>query len=278
VSGKSSNVDPREIELVFNYVENFIITNQRFCSTKDIAEGTAFSRNKVDRFIKYLIAANKLRVVYEVPRKVRLVAPSTIVDGFSQFRTTVPWMSKHSFPKKLSLEKERDRIESQLKDFDQFEHLLTSTGRELVNAVAHSLRWLGFEVKVREDEGKQDIEARRDDYLAILEVKGLEGMAKIDDLRQAVDYHGRKLKESPGTTFETVLLVNHFRLEEPQNRNDPFSQEVLEAVRKYYKFVRLLTTLSLYCAIGQVISKSSSKSAVWKQFRNGELDFLPLSS
>ncbi len=273
MSGKSSYVDPREIELVFNYVENFIITNQRFCATKDIVEGTKFSRSKVERYIQYLIAANKLRVVYQVPRKVRLVAPSTIVDGFSQFRTTVPWMLEHSFPEKVSLEKERERIETQLKDFDQFELLLTSTGRELVNAVAHSLRWLGSDVTVREDEGKQDVEARHDDYLVILEVKGLEGMAKIDDLRQAVDYHGRMLKESPGTTFETVLLINHFRLEEPQNRNDPFSQEVLQAVGNYYTFVRLLTTVSLYDAIGQVIAKSSSKSAVWYQFMNGELDF-----
>ena len=268
---KRKAVDPQEMERVYNHVESFIINNQKLCTSTEVSKALELGRAKIDKHIDNLVSAGRLRIVFEIPKKVRLFAPAYMVKKFSKNHSRILWMDRYSFPQKVELEKKKVGLEGQLEDFEQFELLLSSTGRELVNALAHSLRWLGFQVEVKEEEGNQDVEIKHDTYLAIIEVKGLEDAAKIKDLRQAVDYHLRKVDETGNGDIATILIVNHFRLLEPDKRGDAFSEAVVKAVKKHYGFVQLLATISLYNAIGEILAAKSTKDDVIEKVKQAQL-------
>jgi hypothetical protein len=261
-------IDIENSEKILYFVQEYITSNRRFCSVQEIANQVKIGRWACDKCIDQLIEDGKLSVVFEIPRRVKLVAPKGIVDMLTIQEPIQPWLKSYQLPEKRKIDEQRQLLESQLRDFEQFELLLTANDKQLVEAVAYSLRWLGFTVEVKESEGHQDIEYNSDEYSAIMEVKGLEKWARIDELRQVVDYHMRKLKETD-KEFDTILLINHFRNIEPNKRDLPFSKEVLKAVKQHYSFVKLVSTYRLYQLIGEVIAGVMTKKQAQDKLRNG---------
>lgn len=271
---KHKPFDEKEIEKIYSFVKEFIIKNKSFCTVKEISEGVGLSYQQVNKYINHLINSGRFKVVFRAPKKIMLVAPNDIVESLSKFYAPPPyWLSQYLFPEKLELIEQKNKLDKQLQDFEQFELLLTSSGSDLVNAVGHSLRFLGFNVTITEKEGHQDLEVSDEKYFAIIEVKGLDGFAKIKELRQVVDYNLRMREETNRDDFATILLVNHFRHNPPEERGEPFSREVLSAVKKQYRFITLMTTVSLYKAIGEAISGKSTKDMVKEKFKSGRLAY-----
>jgi hypothetical protein len=268
-------LNQRELDEIFYFIDKQITSKQRFCSTKEIAQQLKMPYTRTEQIVNALISAGRLKVVYEIPKKVRLFAPEHIVTSFSTARPLIPWLPAYYFPEKVKLLQDFSGVQSQLKEFEQFESLLTSTGNELVNSVGNALKWLGFRINVTEAEGRQDIEFSTTTAFAIAEVKGLERHARIDELRQAVDYHLRKTSERGKNDILTILLVNHFRLIEPSKRDPPFSKEVLQAVAKNYQFISLVSTDRLYGEIGRCISSSQTKEDLQNKIMTRQLDYKP---
>ena len=133
-----------------------------------------------------------------------------------------------------------------------------ASGDALVRAVSYSLEFLGFTVTITEKEGRHDIEFHEKDFYAIAEIKGLQGSADIEDLRQLIDFHLRKLSERKNKLV-AYLIVNHHRNLPPDKRGAPFTREVINAVKTSYPFVRLLTTLDIYRLIERVLRSEISK-------------------
>jgi hypothetical protein len=272
---KRKPLNQQELDEVYYFVDDSIATRQRFCSTAEIASEKKLPYARVEELVDALVSTGRLKIVYEVPKKVRLFAPSHIVEGFAMSHPLVPWLPSHYFPEKAKLLRESSNVQSQLRDFEQFEMLLTATGKDLVNAVGHTLKWLDFNVRITESQGQQDVEFNDGRVLAILEVKGLERHARIDELRQAVDYHLRKSAEKGDEEILTILLVNHFRQKDPAKREPPFSKEVLQAANKNYGFISLVTTMSLYSEVGKCLSGTQSKGELRKKIMNRQLDYKP---
>lgn len=199
--GKRKPLTQQELDDIYYFIDSYISSKKRLCSTAEISEGTKLSYSRVDDIVTALISAGRLKIVYEIPRKVRLFAPEHFVESLAKSRPIVPWLSSYYFPEKLKLSEQFSGVQNQLKDFEQFELLLTSTGEELVNAIGHTLKWLGFSVKVTESSGHEDVEISDGPKHAILEIKGLEKHARIDELRQAVDYHLRKIGKKEKKRF-----------------------------------------------------------------------------
>lgn len=267
---RSKAIDPETSDKILYFVHGYIASNRRFCTVQEISEQVKIPRATCDKCIDYLISGGKLAVVFEIPKRLKLVAPKIIVDALATEKPVQPWLGNYYLPEKKRLNEQRIALESQLNDFEHFETLLTASDKELVAAVAYSLRWLGFTVDVKESQGHQDVECNINGYSAIMEVKGLERWAKIDELRQIVDYHMRKLKETEAE-FDTVLLVNHFRFVEPGKRDLPFSKEVLKAVKGHYSFVRLTSTYRLYQLIGEVVAGVITRQQAQDKLKNGAI-------
>ncbi len=272
---KHKPLSQQELDEVYYFIDAFIISRRRFCSTAEIAAEKKVAYARVDEIVNALISAGRLRIIYEIPKKVRLFAPVHVVESFTNSRPLIPWLPSYYFPEKVKLLSESSEVQKQMKDFEQFEMLLTSTGKDLANAVGHTLEWLGFDVSITESEGQHDVEVRDGSKLAIMEVKGLERHARIDELRQAVDYHLRKSAEKENVEILTILLVNHFRLKDPSKREPPFSKEVVQAVAKNYNFISLVATPSLYSELGNCLSGKQSREELRNKIMTRQLDYRP---
>lgn len=269
---KKKQITQEELEDILYYIDNYITTKARLCSSKDIAIAKKLPYQRVEDIVGLLIKLGKLQLVYNIPSKIKLFAPIHTVEAFSNAKPTIPWLSAIVFPQKRELVSQKESLEKKLFDFMQFELLLTATGTELVSAVANTLKWLEFNVEVKESQGHEDLEIHDGNYVAIIEVKGLERQAKIDELRQAVDYHLRKLTEEGHDNINTILLVNHFRQIEPSKRDSPFSKEVISAVSKHYQFIDLIGTVQLYERIGRCLSGKISKADIRKDIETHQLN------
>lgn len=268
-----NQLNQQELDDIYYFIDSHITTTQKFCSTVEISKRMKIPYSRVESAVNTLIAGGRLRVVFEVPRKVKLFAPEHIARGLSLVKPVVPWMDEIALPEKQALLEEFNGVRSKLEDFEQFEKLLTTTGPELVQAVGHTLKWLGFEVNLKEDEGHEDIEFNEGVKHGIIEVKGLEKHAKIDELRQAVDYHLRKISDMGPREITTILLVNHYRTKEPDKRPEPFSVEVIRTVARNYQFIYLISTTDLYREIGRCVSGALSKPELRKRILSGALNY-----
>ncbi|MEN3047185.1 MAG: hypothetical protein ABDH63_00155 [Candidatus Caldarchaeales archaeon] len=273
---KRKEIDPQKADKIYNIIEEYIDKYKKFCTIPMIHENLKgdMTRNEVLRYVNHLINESRLKVVFDQRRKLKLVAPAYMVENLSKKSTRPTWISEYSFPQKKNLEDQIKKLNRELEIYEKFELLLTSSGYELVDAVAFTLDFLGFKVEPTEIEGIHDLEVRDGDYFAIIEVKGLERWANIRDLRQVVDHYLRKLDETGEDNLVPILMVNHFRSHPPRERDSPFSNDVLNAVRSRFRFVQLMTTYNLYNSVGEVISNICDKELIRKKFKSGELAYI----
>lgn len=97
--------------------------------------------------------------------------------------------------------------------------LLTSKDRELVNAVADALTFIGFQRVINVDEAKDtQVTAKQEDLqihdripVLLLEVKGLASMPREGDTLQVTKYVVRRTKEWGRTDVNGISIVNHQR-------------------------------------------------------------------
>jgi hypothetical protein len=140
--------------------------------------------------------------------------------------------------------------ESEKKVTIRFKKLLFETGDELRNIVWETFEEIGFSVD-KNDIQKEDGSIKDISKVAVLEVKGREKSLTTDDARQLddwiTDYTSRTGTEPIG-----LLIGNHYRLEAPTNRVEPYPNDVIRYVKARSTKMCLMTTLQLfkiYCDI-----------------------------
>ena len=70
------------------------------CSSTDIRAAKKLSYTVVDFYVDRLIQSGRLKVVFEQRKKIRLFAPSHIVEAFATARPMVHWLPEMAFPEK----------------------------------------------------------------------------------------------------------------------------------------------------------------------------------
>ncbi len=146
--------------------------------------------------------------------------------------------------KKLRIEEQIERKEQEKDLIIRFKKLFYEQGDELRDIVWETLEELGFLVN-KYDERKEDGSIEEDSEIAVLEIKGKDKPAAREDLRQLDDWikdyltlHGR---EPIG-----ILIINHCRLEHPDSRGEPFSEDIRRYLERGSSRLCVMTTLQLF--------------------------------
>ena len=148
----------------------------------------------------------------------------------------------------------------------QFKNLLFEQGEELELVVKESFKLIGFDVENRKEEDMEhDLLFSSEEGRGLAEVEGKDSSAinisKFDQLNRAVDEDFHLHDDYP----QGILIGNHFRLENPISRKEPFTDKVHTIARK--KSFGLLTTLEIYNAVAFIL-KNPDDNEFKKQCRD----------
>lgn len=262
---KETSVSKDILMKVLDFIDNYTITNKRLCTIKDISTGLNIAYHMAEKYVKALERENHIVTVLKIPKKVRAILPKEKAEAIFSGTYIPTWAKDYKLPGEQEILTELEKLQTALERYQKFKLLLTASGNALVRAVSYSLEFLGFIVTVTEKGGRHDLEFRDEGFYAIAEIKGLQGPANIEDLRQLIDFHLRKLREGKYKLM-AYLIVNHYRNLPPTERGIPFTAEVINAVKTNYPFIRLLTTLDIYTLVEKVlrseINKESAREAI----------------
>jgi len=262
---KETSVSKDILMKVLDFIDNYTITNKRLCTIKDISTGLNIAYHTAEKYVKALERENHIVTVLKIPKKVRAILPKEKAEAIFSGTYIPTWAKDYKLPGEQEILTELEKLQTALERYQKFKLLLTASGNALVRAVSYSLEFLGFIVTVTEKGGRHDLEFRDEGFYAIAEIKGLQGPANIEDLRQLIDFHLRKLREGKYKLM-AYLIVNHYRNLPPTERGIPFTAEVINAVKTNYPFIRLLTTLDIYTLVDKVlrseINKESAREAI----------------
>jgi hypothetical protein len=167
---------------------------------------------------------------------------------------------------------------------EEFHKLLTSEGTELVRAVVHTLRYLGWGRVVDVDEywkkvirSKEEnawlIEAAgasveaslRKEELVLVLVRAGKTWAADDECALLQKFKGRRMQEFDNTKMKALLIGNYFSAADPRTRGNPFSALQVEEATKDGN--GLLTTWELFQAVKAEKEGRVTKDAIRAQVR-----------
>lgn len=148
--------------------------------------------------------------------------------------------------------KEKNEIEGERKQLIKFKGLLYEQGPALEDLIICSFKLMGFLVKSRKvDDLERDIVFKTAEGRGIAEIESKDNYAiditKLDQLNRAVDLDFHLNGKYP----QGILIGNPHRLTNPQNRKEPFTEEVKKAAKK--DGFGLLTTFEIFKAVREII-------------------------
>ncbi|MEO9532854.1 MAG: hypothetical protein ABJG68_14985 [Crocinitomicaceae bacterium] len=163
------------------------------------------------------------------------------------------------------LKEQKIEIENKRKEITKYRGLLYEQGTALEELVISSFKLMGFEAENRKlDDLEHDVVFKSPEGQGIAEIEGKDNdavhISKLDQLNRAVDEDFALTDEYP----QGVLIGNHYRLTNPKQRKEAFTDKVKIVAAK--KSFGLLTTYQLFLAV-QKISEDPSNNELKKDFR-----------
>ena len=150
--------------------------------------------------------------------------------------------------------------------------LISETGEPLVAAVAHYLKWLGFESVINLDDTEpelleEDIQIDCGNRFLVIEIKGLGGTSTDKDCAQISKIKYRRAEQRGKFDVYGLYVVNHQRYMPPRLRsNPPFTTAQIKDAELDKR--GLLTTYELYNAYflieEGVVTKAEVQEAIFK--------------
>lgn len=186
-----------------------------------------------------------------------------VKDKFKIIREAVsppPWIlhPEYSFEKEKSIETDIKRLIQEKDVFDTARSILWLGGIDLSDKIAFVLRQLGINCTVTEKDGRHDIEINEPGFHAIVEVKGLEGYANVDALRQLRDWHDEKIKEDENV--KGIMIINEFKLLEPKLRKEKCKETIKDRDYPYTRDAVRVAERNQFCLL--------TTYQIFKQFVN----------
>ncbi|OEC51141.1 hypothetical protein A7K61_26240 [Pseudomonas sp. AP42] len=207
------------------------------------------------------------------------------------------WLDNGAFPVpgEVELLGDRKKIESDYKErvkkneqaivdlkseYGFLRSLIFETGDNLVEAVAHYFRWLGFNSVVNQDEHssdvlEEDLQVDCGDKLLVVEIKGIGGTSTDKACSQITKIKNRRMKQRNSFEVYGLYIVNHERYVSPDRRkNPPFTDHQLQDALLDER--GLLTTYQLYLAFFLIRDGILNKDDVREQlFAYGLITLMP---
>ncbi|MBC7749598.1 MAG: hypothetical protein H7Z76_13675 [Methylotenera sp.] len=157
-----------------------------------------------------------------------------------------------------TLLEKRKNLESQKYELTIFKELLYEQGEKLEIVVLSFFKLIGFKAENRKLEDlEHDVVFESIEGKGIAEIEGKDNDAihvgKIDQLNRAVDEDFDLI----GSYAQGILIGNHYRLLNPENRKDAFTEKVMLVAKK--KNFGLLTTMEIFHAIEKILSNPSDE-------------------
>ena len=156
------------------------------------------------------------------------------------------------------VELERNLLIEELDSITSFKALLYEQGSELEEIVIKSFKLFGFNAEnLKKDDIEHDIVFESEEGRGIAEIEGKDNdainVSKFDQLNRAVDEEFY----STGNYPQGILIGNHFRLTNPVQRKEPFTDKVMIIAKK--KSFGLLTTSEIFKAVQKVIENPENE-------------------
>lgn len=157
----------------------------------------------------------------------------------------------------LRLQELTQQHEAQTREYEFMHMLLSGTGDELVEAVKTALIELGFlEIEVVDDKMgdsqlMEDLRISDESPILLVEVKGVDGRPRDEDVLQAQKYVAPRMKEWKRTDVQALSIVNYERQTAPIQRTaQPFRDLLLDnAARDGFG---IMTTFDLFRLVRNV--------------------------
>lgn len=150
------------------------------------------------------------------------------------------------------LQEKKIEIEEEKNEITQFKGLLFEQGHELEELVIKSFQKMGFEAENRKmDDLEHDVVFESSEGKGLAEIEGKDNdavhISKLDQLNRAVDEDFELQGEYP----QGILIGNHYRLTNPENRKEAFTEKVHIVAKK--KSFGLLTTFEIFKAMKYIL-------------------------
>jgi len=191
-----------------------------------------------------------VQLINSVLKLFKSPAPSS--QTISEFPTLTPeWISNFKCFREDEIKNEKERSEQLLQEFHQVKRILYERGKKLVEPVSLVFKKLGFEIKITEGLGIEDIEIRLENQKGLIEVKSIESeKRKIDksDIGQ-IFAHLMKYSEEEREKIKCILVVNWDISKPPKERREfrtIFTPEALSLARTSICAVSTHTLWEIY--------------------------------
>lgn len=157
-----------------------------------------------------------------------------------------------------NLEEEKIKIELAKLEITQYKGLLFEQGFELEELVLKSFRMFGFKAENRKQEDlEHDVVFESAEGHGLAEIEGKDNdaihISKLDQLNRAVDEAFELTEKYP----QGILIGNHYRLTNPENRKEAFTEKVHIVAKK--KSFGLLTTVEIFNAVNYLIKNPNDE-------------------
>jgi len=165
------------------------------------------------------------------------------------FDSVPGWVDNYELPNQKKVEQDINDIENQIDSLEstirkarEFRTMLFDTGNSLEDTVREALRYMDISVD-SEKPGHRDGGIQIDGETYILEITGTDGGVSHGKISQLDRHLSDAESEGYGTNRTGLLIVNHDRKNDPENRTLNTENFVDELEERGYK---LLTTIQLY--------------------------------
>ncbi len=256
---------------VMQAIEEYIFENHKFPSKTQVADQTGIAQKKCDGIIDRLIGQKKLYSVFGGGKgNPEVVLPYDMMQAIIMTQARPEWVGEYSFPAKGEIDGKIQDLTKELVEYDMFERLLYYTDTPLEEAVAFTLRWLGFKNVEHHLENKDyaDVTIEHGDTKALIEVQGTAKQGDKDKVLQLEGWIKIEIdkEERDPSQIQGFLAVNHFREDNPRARGEPLTKHAKKYLTHYH--FRFFTTYFLFTVVKQVkeneLSKDDAREIVWK--------------
>lgn len=232
-----------------------------------IADWTGLSPTRVDSIIENLEGSEEIFRIYEAPGDPIVYLTKEMKNSLTAQASEPDWIREYEFDEKRDLMEEVKEGNERISDIQKIERLLYGTGDLLEDSVEHTLNYLGFEADSTEE--YEDFCIEQDEHVYVIEVKGVEGQVKKEDVDQLGDWLHKKIDEGvKASNLTGLLLYNHELHLEPEERGDPMTESAIQFLE--HQRSKHIQTKSLFDIVKQVKSGDMEKSTARTKFLEGD--------
>lgn len=256
---KKGDINRKDLDLIYNAVEDYISENHKLCSISEIEELVEFNKAKCNSLLKILVKNKELYKIFEGKGNPTVYIPSYMMDGILRIQNNPRWVENYSFNEKKDKIEKIEQLREGIKQYDMFERLLHATNTPLEEAVAFTFEFLKFDnLKHLKDPEYHDIEFTHDDKLYLVEVKGKGKNGNKDDILQLGGWIKQKIDEGMKIDeIEGLFVINHYRKIDPSTRGDNLTIKAKEFLKLYN--CKFIETFCLYKLVKKVLNNEITK-------------------